>query len=58
MQATPKLVTVASFSAGNVVGTAIPQDQATLSGGYNSLSGGSITSICRHRTIRSWIRSR
>ena len=42
MQATPKLVTVASFSAGNVVGTAIPQDQATLSGGFN-ISGGSVT---------------
>ncbi len=42
VKATPTLVTVASFSAGNVVGSAIPQDQATLSGGYN-ISGGSIT---------------
>ncbi len=41
-KAQPKLVTVASFSAGNVVGSAIPQDQAMLSGGYN-ISGGSIT---------------
>ncbi len=42
VKATPTLVTVASFSAGNVVGSAIPQDQAKLSGGFN-ISGGSIT---------------
>ena len=32
---TPMIVTTASFSAGNVVGSAIPQDSATISGGYS-----------------------
>ena len=34
VNASPTLVTTASFSAGNVVGSAIPQDSAVLSGGY------------------------
>ena len=56
-KAQPKLVTVGSFSAGNVVGTAIPQDQATLSGGCN-ISGGSITFNLQAQTPRLWIRRR
>ena len=42
--ATPTLNTTASVSAGTgtVVGTAIPEDSAALSGGYD-VSGGSIT---------------
>ena len=39
--ASPTLVTTASFSAGNVVGSAIPQDSAVLSGGYDE--SGTIT---------------
>src|SRR2546423_9299110 len=34
IKASPALVTTASFVAGNVVGSAIPQDSAALSGGY------------------------
>ena len=45
------LITTASFSAGTgtVVGTAIPEDSAALSGGYD-VSGGSITFTLRIRT--------
>ena len=39
--ASPTLLTSAFFSAGNVVGSAIPQDQAVLSGGYKE--SGAIT---------------
>jgi len=39
--ASPTLVTTASFTAGNVVGSAIPQDSAVLSGGYHE--SGAIT---------------
>ena len=41
MPASPTLLTSAFFSAGNVVGSAIPQDQAVLSGGYKE--SGAIT---------------
>ena len=41
IKASPTLVTSAFFSAGNVVGSAIPQDQAVLSGGYKE--SGAIT---------------
>ena len=34
IQASPTLVTTASLSAGTIVGSAIPQDSAVLSGGY------------------------
>ena len=40
--ASPSLTTDASESGGNVVGTALLEDSATLAGGYN-VSGGSIT---------------
>ena len=40
--ASPALTTSASESGGNVVGTALLEDSATLAGGYN-VSGGSIT---------------
>src|SRR5690349_14839677 len=33
LSASPTLVTTASFAAGNVVGSAVPQDSAVLSGG-------------------------
>src|SRR5439155_8139099 len=42
VKASPALVTTASASAGGVVGSAIPQDSAVLSGGYN-VAGGTIT---------------
>ncbi len=42
-KASPTLVTTASFAAGNVVGSAMPQDSAILSGGYNE--SGPITFI-------------
>jgi hypothetical protein len=41
VKASPTLITTASFSAGNVVGSAIPQDKAVLSGGYHE--SGTIT---------------
>jgi hypothetical protein len=41
IKASPTLVTTASFAAGNVVGGAIPQDSALLSGGFNE--SGTIT---------------
>ncbi len=42
-KASPTLVTTASVSASNVVGSAMPQDSAVLSGGYNE--SGPITFI-------------
>ncbi len=41
VKASPTIITTASFCAGNVVGSAIPQDSAVLSGGYNE--SGTIT---------------
>ncbi len=45
-KAAPCLTTTASFSGGNVVGTAIPEDKAVLSGGY-SISGGSLNFLLK-----------
>jgi Ca2+-binding RTX toxin-like protein len=49
--ASPTLITTASLSAGNVVGSAIPQDKAVLSGGYHESGAITFTLTAPNNTV-------